>query len=124
MSLRFLLDEHLRGGGLWQAIRQHNSQGIEPLDAVRVGDPADLPLGTPDPLLLLWAEREGRVLVTRDQQTMPGHLAAHLASGHHLPGILLIRKHTTLAQIVFHLALHAYAADPALLQDSIVYIPY
>jgi hypothetical protein len=49
MPLRFVLDEHLRGGGLWWIIRQHNTHGIDPLDVVRVGDPPDLPRVTLDP---------------------------------------------------------------------------
>ena len=28
MALRFVLDEHLRGGWLWHAIQQHNAQGV------------------------------------------------------------------------------------------------
>lgn len=56
MPLLYLLDEHLRGGGLWQAIQQHNTVGLYPIDVVRVGDPQDLPHGTPDSVLLLWAE--------------------------------------------------------------------
>jgi hypothetical protein len=38
---------------------------------------------------LLWAEREGRVLVTLDRHTMPGHLANHLRAGHNSPGSFL-----------------------------------
>src|SRR5438270_13531903 len=45
--LSFVLDEHLRGP-LWIAIQTHIARGIHPIDAVRVGDPTDLPLGTKD----------------------------------------------------------------------------
>jgi hypothetical protein len=61
--LRYLLDENLRGR-LWQAIGVHNQTGAYPIDVVRVGDPPDLPLGSLDPDILLWAEREGRILVS------------------------------------------------------------
>jgi hypothetical protein len=54
--LCFLLDEHLRGP-LWLAILRHNSQGGLPIDVVRVGDSPDLPLGSTDLDILLWAER-------------------------------------------------------------------
>jgi hypothetical protein len=83
--LRFLLDEHLRGV-LWLAIIRHNAQGGLPIDAVRVGDPPDLPLGSSDPEILRWAEREGRILLTQDVHTMPGFLAQHLQAGNHSPG--------------------------------------
>jgi hypothetical protein len=122
MPLCYVLDEHLRRI-LWNAIQQHNAGGIDLLDVVRVGDPADLPLGTKDPELLLWAEREQRVLVTRDGSTMPGHLAAHLAAGRHSLGILILRPGHPLPQLLFYLALAAYILDPAELRDQYRYLP-
>jgi hypothetical protein len=80
MALRFVVDEHLRVR-LPAAIMRHNLAGGLPIDAVQVGDPPDLPRGTLDPDLLRWAEREGRILITRDVHPMPQHLADHLAAG-------------------------------------------
>jgi hypothetical protein len=122
MPLSYVLDEHLRGV-LWKALQQHNAAGSNCVDVVRVGDSADLPLSTPDPDLLLWAERNGRVLVTRDWNTMATHLAAHLQSGHHSPGVLAIRPRTTVAELVFMLVLTAYLGDPSELQDQIKWVP-
>ena len=122
MLFRYVLDEHLRGQ-LWQAIQHHNAGGVNPVDAVRVGDPPDLPLGTTDPQLLLWAEREGRVIVTRDPNTMPGHLNDRLQAGHHSPGVFLLRPRPTLAQVVDYLVVAAYAGDPAAARDRVEYIP-
>jgi len=116
MPLRFVLDEHLRGI-LWKAIQQHNASGIDLIDVVCVGDLPDLPLGTKDPDILAWAEREGRVLVTRDWNTMPGHLAAHLAANRHSPGVFILTKGHSVPQLVFHLALAAYILDPAEVRD-------
>jgi hypothetical protein len=122
MPMSYVLDEHLRGP-LWRAIQQHNAAGAYPIDVVRVGDPPDLPLGSVDPDILLWAEREGRVLVTRDQGTMPTHLANHLQAGHHSPGIFLLRRNWTPRAVVDHLTLAAYAGDPGAMQDRIDFIP-
>lgn len=122
MPLRYLLDEHLRVP-LWRAIQWHNSSGVYPLDVVRVGDPADLPLGSDDPILLLWAEREQRVLVTNDPDTMPRHLADHLAAGRHSPGVFMLRPYSTLPQILSFLQDAAYASEPEEWQDRIVFIP-
>src|SRR4051794_35399330 len=109
MPLRYALDEQLRGP-LWNAVQAHNAAGIDPIDVVQVGDPADLPCGTPDPVILLGAEREGRLLVTRDVSTVPGHLAAHLAAGHHSPGVLIVRRGgVVVPQVIFALALIAHA---------------
>ncbi len=122
MALRYVLDEHLRGP-LWRAIQWHSSSGLFPLDVVRVGDPAELPLGTGDPALLQWAEREQRILVTQDTDSMSTHLADHLAAGRHSPGIFMIRRHSTLPQIVAFLRDAAYASELLEWQDRIQFIP-
>src|SRR5437867_1199230 len=92
MALRYLLDENLRGGPLWTAIQQHNSAGIDPIDVTQVGDPPDLPLGTLDPEILLWCEREDRVLVSLDTGTLPVHLSKHLQASHRSPGVFILRR--------------------------------
>lgn len=122
MPLRYLLDENLRGP-LWQAVRQHNSQGQHLLDVVRVGDPPDLPLGASDPDILLWTEREGRLFVSLDKRTLPGHLARHLQAGGHVPGILIVAPGSAIAPVVDYLVLAAYAGDAADYQDGITFIP-
>ncbi|MSQ93663.1 MAG: hypothetical protein EXR98_03810 [Gemmataceae bacterium] len=120
--LRFILDEHLRGP-LWSAIARHNTLGGLPIDATRVGDSPDLPLGTDDASLLLWAEREGRILLTEDVHTMPGHLAQHVQSGRHSPGVFVISVGFSIKEIVEHLELVAHAGAPQVYQDTITYVP-
>jgi len=122
MLLRYVLDEHLRGE-LWQALQSHNARGVHPIDVTRVGDPPDLPLGTFDPEILQWAEWEGRLVVSRDEGTMKTHLADHLQAGRHSPGVFLIRKRSTLADVVFFLVAAVYARDPTEWQDQYRYIP-
>lgn len=90
---------------------------------VRVGDPPDLPLGSDDVSLLLWAEREGRILVTEDKHTLPAFLAQHLQAGRHSPGVFIISSGYSLSQIVAQLELVAYAGDPRVYQDAVTYIP-
>jgi hypothetical protein len=122
MPLRYVLDEHLRGP-LWVALQQHNTGGAYPVDVVRMGDPPDLPCGTKDPALLLWAEREGRLVVTAAKRTMPVHLAAHLRAGHHSPGVCLLPAGHSFADIAFRLALAAHASDPAEWRDQWKFLP-
>jgi hypothetical protein len=122
VALCFLLDEHLRGP-LWWAIQQHNAQGVNVLDVLRVGDPPAPALGTADPDLLLWIEANARVLVSRDYHTMLGHLATHLQAGHHVPGLLLLRPVWTIPAVVASLVLYDQICDPQDLLDSVEYIP-
>jgi hypothetical protein len=123
MGLRFVLDEHLRGGSLWQAIQQHNAPGNYRLDVVRVGDPLDLPLGTTDPDLLVWAEREGRIILSFDYHTMPRHFADHLRNGRHSPGLLLILPNRAVADLLASLLLIAYCGNCIDFQDRTEFLP-
>lgn len=122
MPLKFVLDEHHRGV-LWDTICRHNLRGIDPVDVVRVGDQTDLPLGIKDPPILLWAEREARILVSSDKSTMATHLADHLAAGHHCPGVMTIRPGVSLREVLNFVVLAAYASDPSEWQDLIAFVP-
>jgi hypothetical protein len=122
VALTFLLDEHLRGK-LQQAIVQHNARGADIIDAIGVGDPPDLPLGSSDPDILTWAEREGRLLLTRDVHTMPVHFAQRLQAGRRSPGLLVLKSGCSLTAVVAALALIAHAGDPVDYIDQMNFIP-
>jgi predicted nuclease of predicted toxin-antitoxin system len=123
MPLRFVLDEHLRGGALWHAVQKHNAGGVDVLEVTRVGDPADLPIGISDSDLLQLAERAGRILVSLDKRTLTAHLADHLHGGGHSPGVLILRPGNTTAQVLSALVLIARAGDPVDYRDRINFIP-
>jgi hypothetical protein len=122
MPLAFLLDEHLRGP-LWQAIVRHNARGQGPLDVVRVGDAPDLPLGSSDAEVIVWAERASRILVSRDCRTLPVHLQSHLQGGRHSPGIILVPREFKVRVLVESLELIAYTSDSSEFSDAISYLP-
>jgi hypothetical protein len=94
------------------------------VDVVRVCDPQDLPLGSTDPDVLCWCEREDRILVTFDKSTLAGHLAAHLQAGRHSPGIFMLRRGSRLSQVVSHLALVAHASEAREWSDRLEYVPH
>jgi hypothetical protein len=121
MPLQFVLDENLRGL-VWQAILNHNKRGMYVLDAVRLGDVSDLPLGTRDRDILLWTERENRILISFDKTTLPGHLKEHLRSGHHCPGIFAVPEDARITNVLSFLTIAAYAGTPDDFRDQIVYI--
>lgn len=122
MALRYLLDENERGP-LWSAILLQNAASTHPIRAIRVGDPSDLPLGSADAAILLWAEREGYVVVTRDRDTMPSFLWDHLADGGHLPGMFAIRRGARLKDVLDWLVAVADEDDDDQWRDQLIYIP-
>jgi hypothetical protein len=92
------------------------------IDAVQVGDPPDLPLGSKDPDILLWADRAGRLVVSRDYK-VPRHLRQHVAAGGHSPGVLLITRSADLADVIAALELIAHDGDLLAYADQYQYIP-
>ena len=122
MPLRYLLDEHLRGA-LWDLVKRHNGLGIYPLDCQRVGDIPQLPIGTPDPVILQWAEAENRILVSQDKSTLPLHLAEHLAAGRSSPGIMVLRARARFLAIFDFLVIAAYASEPEEWANAITFVP-
>jgi hypothetical protein len=123
MGISYVFDENLPGR-LRRVVQRHNARGLYTLDVVSVGEPVDLPLSTNDSGILLWCEREGRALVTLDENTMPAHLAAHLNTGHHIPGIFMVRTKATIPNVVEFLALAAHASEMLDWQDRVWYIPW
>ena len=122
MPIGFVLDENCRGP-LWTAVRSHNKRGMDTIDVVRVGDLPDLPLQAPDPEILAWAERSGRILLTYDESSMPGHWIAHLQSGRHSPGVFIVRANVSLPEIVEVMVIVAHASKSGEWVDRMEYIP-
>lgn len=122
MPLRFLLDEHIPSS-VWTAIIRHNLRGENILDVERIGSPSAPPFGTQDPELLHWAERESRVLISRDKSTLPTHLKQHLEAGGHSPGIMLLRRRFTMHELIEFLALAANASEANEWADRCTFIP-
>jgi Domain of unknown function (DUF5615) len=91
MSIKFLFDENLEDR-LRLAVTRHNLRGIDLIDVVSIGDSPDLPRGIDDPDILIWAEREARILVSHDLSTLPNFLSDHLRDQRHSPGVFLIRR--------------------------------
>ena len=123
MTVRYVLDENLRGI-LWRTLQRDAGPAVPwPIDVTCVGERPDLPLGTIDPDLLEWAYRNDRVLVTRDQRSMPVHFADRLAMGKHSAGVFVIRKKAGLVEVMDFLMAAAHASEAEEWRDRIVDIP-
>lgn len=88
-----------------------------------VGDPDAPPKRTTDPEILIWCERNDFVLLTNNRQTMPRHLADHLAAGRHVPGIVMLDDDLGIGGNMDELLLIAGASLLEELRDQITYLP-
>src|SRR5438552_2512590 len=86
-AIRFLFDECIDPDLIDALVRREPT-----VDVQRVGWPGAPPSGTPDPQVLIAAEAEGRMLVSKDRQTMPGHITAHFVAGAHTHGVAMLRN--------------------------------
>jgi predicted nuclease of predicted toxin-antitoxin system len=78
--------------------------------------------GVRDPEVLARAARDGRVLVTHDQSTMPQHFAAFIAQ-QDSPGVIIVPRHHPLNQIVNDLILIWTATEAEEWVNRIAYLP-
>lgn len=115
---RYLLDEDTP-----HAIRDQLLRREPDMEIMAVGDDMAPALGTLDPELLRWIEREGYMLVSRNRRTIPQHLREHLEAGGHVPGIFLLRRRYSLGQILEDLMLIWEAGRPEEYRDRVEYLP-
>lgn len=117
-QIRYLLDEDTP-----HAIRNQLLRREPDMDIRVVGGDMAPALGTSDPELLRWIEREGYILVSRNRRTMPRHLREHLEAGGHVPGIFLLRRGYSLGPIIGDLILIWEACRPEEYHNQVEYLP-
>jgi hypothetical protein len=94
---------------------------------IHVGiDPAAPPKGTPDSELLKFAEDNGLALVTFDKETMPLHVADHIATGRHTRGVFIFPNGNALSagRIAEELILVWATSESEEWTDRIEFLPY
>lgn len=119
MKIRFLLDENLTLD-VMKAVKRHESA----IDILRIGMPGAPPRGTLDPEILRYCEVEGRVLVTDNRKSMPGHIADHCNAGHHHAGVLEVRPGASIGVLAYDLYMFWAASEAEEWIDRREYIPY
>jgi hypothetical protein len=115
---RFLLDEHVP-----HAIQSRLLRLDPEIDILAAGQLLAPPTGTSDPDLLAWIEKTGYILVTANRRTIPEHVRAYYAAGHHIPGVLLLRRGASLGQVIEQLYLLWVASDAEEYVDRLLYLP-
>lgn len=117
-SLRYLMDEHVTPQ-LQKALKQR----VPEMVVWRIGDPGSPPFGALDPDILLWCEAHAFVLVTNNRHSMPVHLREHLAAGHHIPGIFVIKTNICIGELVDELELIRATYLEGEYADTIFFLP-
>src|SRR2546422_9872192 len=91
--IRFLADEDFDNDILRGALLR-----LPDLDIVRVQDVGLL--GESDPVVLEWAARENRVLLTHDIRTMRRYAYARLEAGLSMPGVFVVPQSLPVGQAI------------------------
>ncbi len=114
--LRLLTDEDVHGD-IVNGLRRRNS-GI---DLIRVQD-----VGlrhTPDPIILDWAARQGRVVVSVDKKTLVAFAWDRVARGIPMPGVLVLRTVLTIGEAINQLEIIAFVGNPDDIRDQVIFLP-
>ena len=119
MKPRYLLDEHIN-----PAIQRQLRRLDPSIDVLLVGDNTAPAKGTLDPDLLLWAEANAFIIVSRDLSTLPDHIAAHMAAGRHTKGVLWLRRKAVLSDVIETLYLIWSTSDADEYSDASLFIPF
>lgn len=78
---------------------------------------------TPDPIILAWAARHARILITGDLNTMTGFAWARVRSGEPMPGVLALLENISVARVIEDILLVAQCAEPEEVRDQVLFIP-
>jgi predicted nuclease of predicted toxin-antitoxin system len=118
MKPRFLLDENV-DLVVQRQLRRRNLA----IEVLAVGDAGTPALQAPDQVILRWIEENNYILISWDKRTIPNHFVDHFENGGHVPGVLLIRRGTTIGQIVESLFLVWMVSEAEEYYDRLLYIP-
>lgn len=114
--LRLLADENFSNDIVRGVLRRHPL-----IDLVRA---QDVGLGnTDDPIILEWAAREGRLVLTHDANTMPGYAKDRIAADQPMAGLFVVSQKASLAAIIDDLLLLAECSDTSEWNNQVIFLP-
>ncbi len=114
--MRFLADENF-DNRILKGLR-HN---LSDFDVLRVQDTEIYQ--APDPVVLEWAAKEERILLTRDAETMIGFAYDRVKAGLPMPGITEVSDKLPIGKAIDELMLMIGAGIPADFDQQVRFIP-
>ena len=115
--LRFLTDENFNGRILRGLLRR-----IPELDVVRAQD-VEAILGSDDPILLEWAARRNRIVLTHDVSTLAGYAYQRVLAEQAMPGVFEVSADLPVGVAIEELVLIARASDPGEWEAQVRFLP-
>ena len=114
--MRFLADENFDNDILRGILRQ-----LPDFDCIRVQDTEIYQAA--DPVVLAWAAKEERILLTHDANTMPQPANQRTAASLPMPGVFIVDDLAPIGRVIDDLLLVIGASDPTEWENLVTYLP-
>lgn len=114
--MRFAADENF-DGNILKELRKR----FPYLDIVRIQDTKMYQAS--DPVLLEWAAKEERIILTHDVQTLVGDAYDRIEKGLPMPGVILIPETLAIGEALNDLELAIGVGSPDDFKDQVTFIP-
>jgi len=114
--MRFLADENFNN-----RILDGLRRSVPGIDILRVQDTEIYQ--APDTIVLEWAAKENRIILTRDVHTMVGYAYDRVKFGLPMPGLIEVPDDVPIGRAIDELAIMIGAGSPADFNQQVKYIP-
>ena len=114
--MRFLADENFNNRIL-NGLRRL----VPDIDVLRVQDTEIYQ--APDPIVLEWAAKENRIILSRDVHTLIGYAYDRVKAGLPMPGLIEVSDDVPIGKAVDELSIIIGAGIPADFDQQVKYIP-
>ncbi len=79
--------------------------------------------GRPDPIVLEWAAKEERILLTHDVQTMPNYAYDRVRANLPMPGVIEIAEELSIGEAIAELSIMIGASTADEFENQVKYVP-
>ena len=114
--LKLVSDENFNEDILRGLSRRHPE-----LDIIRVRDVGLV--RTPDPMILEWAAREDRILLTHDFATVPGYAYDRVRAGLTMPGVFAVDDRCGIGTAIDAIAFAVFCSFDDEWKDQVLFLP-